>query len=98
MERRLNDIYDFISYYEEEKGDLNLFFYYIYDGNVGYDEIMEMLYDYERMKGLDIDYEEYYARYGDRHFEYTLDKVKVVAKDIATAMKDKSKYKPNYNK
>lgn len=96
MDRRLVDIYDFISYYEEEKGDLNLFFYYIYDNAVTYDEIMVMLYDYERMKGLDIDYEEYYARYGDRHYEYTLEKVKMVAKDIAQAMKDKTRYKPRH--
>lgn len=96
MARQLKDIYDFISYYEEEKGDLNLFFYYIYDNEVTYDEIMVMLYDYERMKGLDIDYEEYYARYGDRHYEYTLEKVKIVAKDIALAMKDKARYKPPY--
>lgn len=96
MARRLNDIYDFIAYYEEQMGDLNLFFYYIYDNAVSYDEIMQMLYDYERMKGLDIDYEEYYARYGDRHYEYTLEKVKLVAKDIAQAMQDKAKYKPRY--
>lgn len=96
MVQRINDIYDFISYYEEKVGDLNLFFYYIFDNSVSYDEIMLMLYDYDRMKGMDIDYEEYYARYGDRHYEYTIEKVKVVAKDIAQAMKDNTRYKPRY--
>ena len=96
MVTRIADIYDFIAYYEQKVGDLNLFFYYIYDNEVSHNELMEMLFVYDKMKGFEIDYEEYLARFGDRSFEFILEKVKVVAKDIAIAMKDKDRYIPRY--
>lgn len=95
MEPRLNGIYDFIAHCEEKHGDLNLFFYYIYDGEVTYDEIIEMLYLYDCATGLKLEYDEYKAR-NDKPFEQILERVREVAHEISVAIKDKTRYKPRY--
>lgn len=96
---KIRNIYDYIAYFEQEKGDLNFFISTIFDGLYSYDEILELIYYYEKFNGLDddIDIEEYEARYGDIPFEDQLERIKLIFKEVYYAMQS-PKYKPNFKR
>lgn len=100
--RRINrnevlNIFDYIAYFEHIHGDLNFFFCTVFEGIFAYNEIIELLYLYDRINGLDkeVDIDEYEARLSCVSMELHFDKIKNICKDIHLAMQN-DKYKPNF--
>ncbi len=96
---KISNIFDYVAYFEQEYGDLNYYFSSIFDGIFSHEEIMELLYCYDKINGLgeDVDMEEYEARYGNLSIEKHFEKLKTICKNVYYAMQDR-KYKPNFQK
>lgn len=94
MASRITKLCSFINALEKEHGDLNDFFASIYDGLIDMSVTLKILYMYDCIDGLDIDFEEYDARYGEKSFEWQLERISVIAKEIYYVMRDSDEYKP----
>ncbi|MBQ2714205.1 MAG: hypothetical protein IJF76_01050 [Clostridia bacterium] len=94
MADRFIKVCAFINRLERRFGNLNEYFAEIFEGRADHDNIIGMFYLYDQIDGLDIDFSEYNARFGDRTFEWQLEKVKVIAKEIYYVMKNCPEYKP----
>lgn len=85
---------EYVNYFETQFGNLNELFYDIFQGDVSNHTLIELMYYYDCIDGLDIDLDEYDARFGDRPFEWKLEKIKIIAKDVVTTIKNSPDYKP----
>lgn len=94
MDRRLNGLLNFINRIERRYGNLNEFFHLIFEGCVDTKEIIAVLYTYDLQFGLDVDFDEYLARFSDKSFECILERIKVIAKEVYQVMSECPEYKP----
>ena len=94
MARKITNIYEYINYFEVKFGNLNELFYAIFEGVVPNSIMMDLMYYYDCIDGFDMDFDEYDARYGDRPFEWKLEKMKVIAQSIIKTIKYSPDYKP----
>ncbi len=94
MANGITNICELINHFEKRYGNLNEFFYAIYEGYVSDRVMMELMYLYDDIYGLGYDFEEYVARFGDRPFEWKLDKIKIIATDVINTIKHSPNYKP----
>ncbi len=94
MDSRIIDINSFINYLEIKHGDLDDFFFEIFEARVDMGDLLEMFYLHDRVvKKLEIDFQEYLDRYSDLNFELILDKVKEVARTIILHVKNSPDFK-----
>lgn len=94
MATRIERLCAFINRLERRYGNLNEYFHNIFEGLISNDNILSMFYLYDQVDGLDIDFEEYHARFSDRSFEWMIEKVKVIAKEVYNVMANCPEYKP----